>query len=251
MRLEDKVAVVTGGGSGIGRGVCLAYAREGAQVAVVDINLDGARETATQIEAQGGRALAIRCDVSDAEQVQNMVATTLAACGHIDVLFNGAGILYPTSLLDTSVEQWDRTLAVNLRGFFLCLQAVGRVMVAQGRGKIINVTSILGTQARAKRGAYGASKAAIISLTKTAAVELGPLGVHVNAIAPGSIETPFVQSAPASPEVTQRKLAAIPLRRRGEPADLTGPAVFLASDESDYVSGAIVTVDGGYTAGME
>ena len=251
MKLQDKMAVVTGGGSGIGRGVCLAYAREGADVVVVDINRQGAEETVTGVEAAGRRGLAVQTDVSAPDQVNAMVAAALDAFGRIDVLFNGAGILYPTSLLDTTVEQWDRTLAVNLRGNFLCLQAVARVMVGQGRGKIINITSILGIQARAKRGAYGASKAGIILLTKTAAVELGPQGVYVNAIAPGSIETPFVQSAPAAPDVLQRKLAAIPLRRRGEPEDLTGPAIFLASDESDYVTGMIMTVDGGYTAGME
>ncbi len=251
MKLKDKVAIVTGGGSGIGRGVSLAFAREGAHVVVADINRKGADETVAMVEEAGRRGLAVQTDVADPTQVTAMVAAARAAFGRIDILFNGAGILFPTSILDTTVEQWDRTLAVNLRGNFLCLQAVAKVMVEQGRGKIINITSILGIQARAKRGAYGASKAGIISLTKTAAIELGPQGVFVNAIAPGSIETPFAQSAPASPEVNQRKMAAIPLRRRGDPHDLTGPAIFLASDDSDYVSGMVMTVDGGYTAGME
>lgn len=251
MRLKDKVAIVTGGGSGIGRGVCLAFAREGAQVAVVDLNLPGAQDTVAEVEAAGRRGMAVQTDVSDPIQVQAMVAAALAAFGRIDVLFNGAGIISPTSLLDTTAELWDRILTVNLRGQFLCLQAVGRVMVAQGSGKIINISSILASQGRVNRGAYGASKAGIISLTQTAAVELGPLGVHVNAIAPGSIETPFAQSAPSSPEVTQRKLAAIPLRRRGTPEDLMGPAVFLACAESDYVTGTVLTVDGGFTASVD
>jgi len=220
MRLKDKVAVVTGGGSGIGQGVCLAYAREGAHVVVADINLQGAKETVEQIEATGRQGLAIQTDVSDPAQVTAMVAAARSAFGRIDVLFNGAGITAPASLLDTTVEQWDRIITVNLRGQFLCLQAAAGIMVEQGHGKIINVTSILGSQGRVNRGAYGASKAGIISLTQTAAVELGPLGVYANAIAPGSIETPMVKSAPSTPEETQRKLASIPLRRRGDPKDL-------------------------------
>lgn len=180
-----------------------------------------------------------------------MVAAARTAFGRLDVLFNGAGITAPASLLDTTLEQWDRIITVNLRGQFLCLQAAARIMVEQGHGKIINVTSILGSQGRVNRGAYSASKAGIISLTQTAAVELGPLGVYANAIAPGSIETPMVKSAPSTPEETQRKLASIPLRRRGDPEDLTGPAIFLASDESDYVSGIVMTVDGGFTASVD
>jgi 3-oxoacyl-[acyl-carrier protein] reductase len=251
MRLKDKVAIVTGGGSGIGRGVCLAYAQEGAHVVVADINLSGATETVKEIEAIGRRGLAVQTDVSDPAQVNALIAAARAGFGRIDVLFNGAGITSPTPLLDTTPEDWDRVLGVNLRGQFLCLQAAARVMVEQGSGKIINVTSILGSQARASRGAYSASKAGIISLTQTAAVELGPHGVYANAIAPGSIETPLTRSAPATPEETQRKLATIPLRRRGDPKDLTGPAIFLASNESDYVSGIVMTVDGGYMAALD
>lgn len=251
MRLKDKVAIVTGGGSGIGRGVCQAFAREGAHVVVVDLNLSGAQVTLADVEAAGQQGRAVQADVSDPTQVRAMVAATQAAFGRIDVLFNGAGIISPTSLLDTTVELWDQILTVNLRGQFLCLQAVAQVMAQQGRGKIINISSILAYQGRINRGAYGASKAGIISLTQTAAVELGPLGIHVNALAPGSIETPFVQSAPSSPEVTQRKLAAIPLRRRGTPEDLMGPAVFLACAESDYVTGTVLTVDGGFTASID
>ena len=251
MQLKDKVAVVTGGGSGIGRGVCLAYAREGADVVVVDINKRGAAETVAGVEVAGRRGIAVETDVADPAQVNAMVAAALKAFKHIDVLFNGAGILFPTSILDTTVEQWDRTLNVNLRGHFLCLQAVGRGMVEQGSGKIINISSVLGIQGRAQRAAYGVSKAGIIMLTKTAAMEFGPHGVCVNAIAPGSIETPFATTAPATPEENKRKMAVIPLRRRGTPDDLTGPAVFLASSASDYVSGAVLTVDGAYIAGIQ
>jgi NAD(P)-dependent dehydrogenase (short-subunit alcohol dehydrogenase family) len=251
MRLKDKVAIVTGGGSGIGRGVGIAFAREGAHVVVADVNLQGARETVAQVEAAGRRGLAVRTDVSDPAQVTAMVEAARSTFGRIDVLFNGAGIIAPTPLLETSVEEWDRIMNVNLRGEFLCLQAAARVMVAQGRGKIINVTSILASQARVNRAAYSASKAGIISLTQSAAVELGPLGVFVNAIAPGSIETPMTQAAPSTPEANQRKLAAIPLRRRGEPSDLTGPAIFLACDESDYVTGTVLTADGGFTASVD
>ncbi len=251
MKLKDKLAIVTGGGSGIGRGIALAYAREGADIVVADQNIASAQETVAGVEAAGRRGLAVRTDVSSFDEVNAMVAIAHDAFGRIDVLVNVAGIMYPVSLLDTTVEQWDRTLNVNLRGNFLCLQAAARIMVKQGRGKIINITSILGFTARPNRGAYCASKAGISILTRVAAQELGPHGVHVNAIAPGSIETPMAQAAPAAPEVLARKIAAIPLQRRGDPADLTGPAIFLASDESDYMTGTIVTVDGGLTAGME
>jgi NAD(P)-dependent dehydrogenase (short-subunit alcohol dehydrogenase family) len=251
MRLNDKVAIVTGGGSGIGRGVCLAFAREGAHVVVADVNLQSARETLAGVEAARRRGLAVQTDVSDPAQVNAMVAAARAAFGRIDVLFNGAGIIFAKSVLDTTVEEWDRLMAVNLRGQFLCLQATARIMVEQGRGKIINITSILGAQGRVERVAYCASKAGITSLTQTCAVELGPRGVYVNAIAPGSIETGMTKSAPSTPEETQRKIAGIPLRRRGDPDDLTGPAIFLASDESDYVTGAVLTVDGGFTASVD
>lgn len=251
MRLQNKIAIVTGGGSGIGRSIALAYAREGADIVVVDQNLAGAQETVASVQAVGRRGHAVQTDVSSPEQVTAMVTAAKETFGRIDVLVNVAGIIYPVSLLDTTVEQWDRTMNVNLRGYFLCLQAAARIMVAQGRGKIINISSILGFTARPNRGAYCASKAGISILTRVAAQELSPLGLHVNAIAPGSIETPMVQAAPSAPEKLARKIAAIPMQRRGEPADLIGPAVFLASDESDYMTGSIVTVDGGLTAGME
>jgi NAD(P)-dependent dehydrogenase (short-subunit alcohol dehydrogenase family) len=251
MRLKDKIAIVTGGGSGIGRGVCLAYAREGADVVVADVSLQGAQETVGGIEEVGRRGLAVQTDVADPDQVNAMVATARATFNRIDVLFNGAGIISNKPLLDITTEEWDRILTVNLRGQFLCLQAAARVMVEQGRGKIINVTSILAAQARVNRAPYGASKAGIIALTQSAAIELGPKGIYTNAIAPGSIETPMTQGAPSTPEATQRKLAGIPLRRRGDPHDLTGPAIFLASDESDYVSGIVMTVDGGFMASVD
>jgi NAD(P)-dependent dehydrogenase (short-subunit alcohol dehydrogenase family) len=251
MRLEGKVAIVTGGGSGIGQGIALAYAREGANIVVADLNLQGAQETISSIKHVGREGLAIQTDVAESTQVQAMVNSSLAAFGKIDVLVNVAGIMNACSVLDTTVEQWDRTLNVNLRGTFLCMQAVAREMIAQGYGSIINTTSILGRNARPKRAAYCASKAGIILLTQTAAMEFGPHGIRVNAIAPGSIETPLVRSAPISQDALARKVAAIPLRRRGDPADLTGPAIFLACDESNYVTGDILTVDGGMTAGIE
>jgi len=251
MKLQDKVAIVTGGGSGIGRGIALGYAREGARLVLADINLAGAQETLAQVEALGGRGLAVRTDVAVAEQIDALMAATVQAFGRIDVLVNVAGVMNAYSVLDTTLEQWNQTLDVNLRGTFFCMQAAAKVMVKQGHGVIINTTSILGSNARPKRAAYCASKAGIIMVTKTAAMELGPQGVRVNAIAPGSIETPLVLSAPISPEALARKIAAIPLQRRGVPADLAGPAIFLASDDAAYVSGEVLTVDGAMTAGIE
>ena len=251
MRLKDKIAIVTGGASGIGHAIAVAYAREGADVVVADINLEGARRTATEVEAAGRRALPVQTDVAIPEQIDTLIATAVQTFGRIDVLVNVAGVMNAYSVLETTLAQWNHTLDVNLRGSFLCMQAAARVMVNQGHGVIINTSSVLGSNARPKRAAYCASKAGIILITRTAAMELGPLGVRVNAIAPGSIETPLVLSAPISPEALAKKIAAIPLQRRGVPQDLVGPAVFLASDESAYVSGEVLTIDGAMTAGIE
>jgi len=251
MRLKDKVAIVTGGGSGIGRGIATAYAREGAHVVVADVNAAGAGETVGAVHALGRRGLAVRTDVADAGQVQALVDATIAGFGRIDILVNVAGVMRAFPILETTEAQWDETLDVNLKGTFLCLQAAARAMAGQGGGVIINTSSVLGMNARRQRAAYCASKAGIILLTRTAAMELGPSRIRVNAIAPGSIETPLVLSAPITPEALARKTAAIPLQRRGDPEDLAGPAVFLASDEAKYVTGEILTVDGGMTAGIE
>jgi 3-oxoacyl-[acyl-carrier protein] reductase len=248
-RLLDRVAIVTGGGSGIGRAIAIAYAKEGADVVIVDVNLDGAEETAAAVSARGRRGLVIRADVSDRSEVEAMVRFGLDELRRVDILVNVAGVMRPGHLLETTSDEWDQVLRVNLRSQFLCLQSVGRAMAAQGSGSIINVTSVLGSNARPGRGAYSASKAGVIMLTKTGAQELGPDGVRVNAIAPGSIQTPMTLSVSTPPEDQKRKAAAIPLRRRGEPRDLVGPALFLASDESSYVTGHVLTVDGGMTAG--
>lgn len=251
MRLSGKTAIVTGAGSGIGQGIALAFAREGADVVVADINLAGAQSTAAEIVRAGRKGVAIHTDVSDPGQVQTLVDGAEAALGRLAVLVNVAGVTMPLPILDTTSEQWDRILDVNLKGTFLCLQAAARAMARHGGGAIINTASVLGIHARRSRAAYCASKAGIIMLTRAAAWELGPLGIRVNAIAPGSIETPLMRSAPSSPEELARKAAAIPLKRRGSPADLTGPAIFLASDDAIYVTGEIMVVDGGMTSGIE
>jgi NAD(P)-dependent dehydrogenase (short-subunit alcohol dehydrogenase family) len=251
MRLKDKTAIVTGGGSGIGQAIALAYAGEGADIVIADVNIKGAQATVDGVTAAGRRGLAVETDVSDLGAIQAMVDAARKEFGKIDILVNVAGVMSACAVLDTSEEQWDRVLDVNLKGTFFCLQAVARVMVEQGFGTILNTTSILGRNARAKRSAYCASKAGIILVTQAAAMELGPKGIRVNAIAPGSIETPLVLSALISPEDQARKVARIPLLRRGDPVDLAGPAIFLASDEAAYVTGEIVTVDGGMTAGIE
>ena len=251
MKLKDKIAIVTGGASGIGQAIARAYAKEGADVVVADRDLEGARRTVADVEAAGRRGLAVKTDVAVPEDINAMVAATVEAFGCIDVLVNVAGLMNAYSVLDTTLAQWDQTLDVNLRGTFLCMQAAARVMVRQGHGTIINTASVLGINARKKRAAYCASKAGIIMITRTAAMELGPMGVRVNAIAPVSIETPLVLAAPMTPEELARKVAAIPLQRRGVPEDLTGPAVFLASDDAAYISGEVLTIDGAMTAGIE
>lgn len=251
MRLKDKIAIVTGGASGIGQAIALAYAREGADLVVADINPNNGAQTLAGIEAAGRRGIYVRTDVSDLSQIRALVDRAVREFGRIDILVNVAGVMNAYTLLETTEAQWDQTLDVNLKGTFFCMKEVAKVMVKQGHGSIINTASILARNARKKRAAYCASKAGVVLITQSAAMELGPHGIRVNAIAPGSIDTPIALAAPITPEALARKIAAIPLQRRGEPADLTGPAVFLASDDAAYVTGDVLTIDGGMTAGIE
>ena len=255
MNLTGKIALVTGGGSGIGQAACLAFAQAGAKVAVVDIDLPAAEYTAAAVRALGGEARAIQADVSQSAHVQAYVAATLSAFGRIDAFFNNAGIEGQVGpLAEYDEANFDRVIAVNVKGTFLGLRYVLPVMIAQQSGSIINSASVAGTVGAPGLGAYCTSKHAILGLTRTAAGEVGRQGVRVNAVCPGPIETRMMQSLaqqlnPAEPAaVVRANSARNPLGRYGAPEEVARVVVFLASDEAAYVNGAAWLVDGGRTA---
>ncbi len=244
MRLKDKVTIVTGGGQGIGQATCEIFAREGAKVVVADINDQAAHATAEKITAAGGQALAVYVNVTEQASVDAMVAKTLEwGGGRIDALINNAGITKDAQLVKMTEAQWDAVIAVNLKGVFLCGQAVAKVMREQGSGSIANATSIVGLYGNFGQSNYAATKGGVIAMTYTWSIELGPKGVRVNAVAPGFTETPMLESVPE--KVLDDIRAKTPLRRLGKPEDIANAYLFLASDESSFVTGQVIAVNGG------
>lgn len=244
MRLEGKVAIVTGAAKGIGEAIAVRYGREGAVVVVSDIDVENVRATAAAINAAGGEAVAIICDVSDEAQVDALFAETMETYGRVDVLVNNAGKVTPMKhILTVDKAWWDGFIAVNLTGTFLCCKAAAHIMVQQGSGSIINMSSGGATKAHRAFVAYDATKGGIEAMTRALALDLGPYGVRVNSLVPGSIDTRGLS-------LEQRILRGtnVPLGRIGEPDDMTGAAVFLASDDSIYVTGQATRVDGGMLA---
>jgi acetoin reductase-like protein len=255
MQLEGKTAIVTGGARGIGRAICGRYAVEGAFVVVADRLCTEAEAAAAAIMAAGGGALAVELDVTDQASINAMVDAVVQYAGSIDILVNGAGIFDMAPILEITPESYEQVFAVNVKGLLFTLQAAARRMVAQNRGgKIINFASQAGRHGEALVAVYCASKAAVISLTQSAALALIPHGINVNALAPGVIDTPMWDHVDAlyarylNLPIGERKRevgAAVPYGRMGRPSDLVGAAVFLASRESDYIVGQTLNVDGG------
>lgn len=255
MMLKDKVAIVTGAGSGIGEGIALRFAREGAKVIVAELDEQKGKATAAKIQEMKGEALVVPTSVARVQDVDAMVDKTLERFGRIDVLINNAGIRYATSILEMPDEEWHNTLATNLTGVFLCLRRVAREMIKRGgEGVIVNISSIGGMRGIRSRAAYCAAKAGVILLTQVAALEFAPHKIRVNAIAPGLIETPltarYLTGTDADSRMMAERLAAtIPLGRWGQPADIAAAALYLVSDEAAYVTGTTLVVDAGLTAG--
>ena len=250
MQLEGKVAIVTGGGGGIGKAIVETFAREGARVAIADRDVAAARTLAESLGAARGAALAVEVDVADSAAVTRMAAQVFDAFGRIDILVNNAGIRFLNALLEQSEDEWRRTLDVNLTGPFLCCKAVIPYMLRTGKGKIVNVSSVAGLFGRPLRSAYCASKGGEIAFTRAAALDMKGTNIYINALAPALVDTPlnaaFTADAALAPVWGRETMVG----RWGKPAEIAQAALFLASDASDFVNGTVLTVDGGWTAAM-
>jgi NAD(P)-dependent dehydrogenase (short-subunit alcohol dehydrogenase family) len=248
VRLRDKVALVTGGASGIGRATAETFTREGARVLVADYAEDGESETVRAIKNAGGDARYVRVDVSDSAQVRRMVDTALEAWGRIDILFNGAAVLAYGTAIDMDEKDWTRIISVNLTGTFLCCKAVLPHMVRQGSGSIINVASTTGAHdACARAVAYVSSKGGVTLLTRAMAIDHAKQGIRVNALCPGPTDTAMLRNA-LTPDQLEAFAKTYPMGRLGRPEELASAALFLASDEASFVTGSAMYVDGGQSA---
>ncbi len=256
MRLKGKVALITGGGSGLGRATALVFAREGAKVAIADLDPEGGRRTAATIEDVGGQAEFIEADVSKAAGARKAADRTVARFGKLDILFSNAGIAgkeTQANIDELDEDDWDRVLGVNLKGVYLCAKYAVPHMKKAGGGAIVSTASIAGIIGLHAH-AYGASKGGVVILTKTMALELAPFHIRVNAVAPGFIDTPLSRGARRGLNEEQQaanvqRLAGLaPLKRIGHPEDIARAVLYLASDEASFVTGHVLVVDGGYTA---
>ena len=251
-RVENKIALVTGGGSGLGRATVQALAREGAKVLVADLNLESAHETVTMVAETGGEASAFAMDVTVATQVEAMVQMTVERYGRLDCAFNNAGIpgKVGTSVIDYEEEDWDRVIAVDLKGVWLGMKYELKQMLKQGRGVVVNTASIAGLVGLVGSSPYVASKHGVVGLSKTAALEFAQHNIRVNAVCPGVFRTPLVEKIIAElPEREELYLSAQPIGRMGRPEELAEAVVWLCSDAASFVTGHAFPVDGGYVAG--
>jgi 2-dehydro-3-deoxy-D-gluconate 5-dehydrogenase len=249
MVLEGKVALVTGGSSGLGKGIALGLAGRGADVVVASRKLAPNQEVAAAISAMGRQSMAVAADLQKIADIQALVEKTIAAFGRIDILVNNAGTS-PVSagILDVEEWAWDKILDTNVKGAFFCSQAAAREMVRRKRGKIINITSAAGHEGSPNIAPYGASKAALIHLTRTMAIELAPYGINVNAIGPATFDVGMSRYLLKSSEMAEAIITRTPLGRLGTVEDLLGAVVFLASEASDYITGQTLFIDGGWLA---
>jgi len=243
--LRGKVAIVTGAGRGLGRSMAEALAESGAAVTVAARTAAQLDELVTELEASGARALACPTDITDERAVEALVTATVERFGRVDVLVNNSGILASTPLVNQTAEEWDAVMATNMRGTFLATRAVGRHLIDQGSGKVINIASNFALQGVANHAAYSASKAAVIAFTRSIAVEWARHGIQVNAIAPGYFATSMNADVRADSDVLARVVRAIPIRRMGEPRELRPWLLLLAGEESNFMTGEVIVIDGG------
>ena len=251
--LHDRVALVTGGGSGLGQESAMVFARQGARLVIADMNTVGGEETAHAVESAGGEATAVRADVTKQADVEALLAATLDRYGRLDCAFNSAGVGGTgNSVTEESWERWERTIAVNLHGVFLCMQQELRQMVAQGGGAICNVASIYGLAGGGVSGdrqaAYVASKHAVVGLTRSAALDYAAQGIRVNAVCPGHVATPMTKGMRGNLEHMERLIRMYPAGRIGQPHEIAEFVVWLCSDAASFVNGAALAVDGGFLA---
>ncbi|EEG79144.1 3-oxoacyl-ACP reductase FabG [Dethiobacter alkaliphilus] len=243
MRLKDKVAIITGGGSGIGKEGAVLYCKEGAKVVVADFSEENGQKTVAELKDAGFEVSFFKVNVVDGKQVKEMVDFTIEKYGRVDVLVNNAGITQDSMLLKMTDEQFDRVIDINLKGVFNCSREVAAKMIEQGSGRIINTSSVVGVYGNVGQTNYAATKAGVIGMTKSWAKELGPKGITVNAVAPGYIQTEMTKKIPE--KLLEMIKEKTPLKRLGQPLDVAKVYLFLASSEADFLNGTVVNVDGG------
>ncbi|WP_426436739.1 SDR family NAD(P)-dependent oxidoreductase [Bradyrhizobium genosp. P] len=244
--LSGRVAVVTGGGGGIGRATAIGFAQAGAKVAAIDRDERGLAETNARLREIGGEHLVATCDTTSADGIAATVEQVERALGPCGILVNTAAVLRPGGLDTLPLAEWNAVLAVNLTGYFICAQAFGKQMRAAGRGSLVHIASIAASNAQGQSGAYSVSKAGVVMLSQQLAAEWGPHGIRSNVVSPGLVVTPMSQAFYDTPGVTERRTAVVPMRRIGAPQDMADAILFLASDRSSYVNGEEIIVDGGY-----
>lgn len=246
--LNGKVALITGGGRGIGRAVALALAECGAKVAIASRTIEELQSVKAEIEKKGGECFITTADVSIVSQCYEMVEKVYQWYGKLDILVNSAGINIPKMAVEVTEEDWDKVISINLKGTFFCCQAAGKKMIPQRKGKIINITSQMSFVGFYKRAAYCASKGGVTQLTKVLAIEWAPYNINVNCVAPTFLYTPLTKPMFEDKEFYEEVLNRIPMRRIGNPEDVTGAVIYLASDASDLVTGSTILVDGGWVS---
>ncbi len=250
--LTGQVAIITGARRGMGRTHALALSKAGAKIVVSDISEEDCEKVVEEIEKNGGEAMAVKCNVTKKREVDELIKKTVEKFGKVDILVNNAGICQFKPFLELTEEEWNKTIDINLKGYFLCAQAVAKEMAKQKRGVIVNITSVaMGQQGVGfpNLAHYCASKGGIGGITEALAVELAPFNIRVNAIAPGMIDTPMIESTKQDPKTMEAMLSRIPMHRAGKPEEVSNLVLFLASDASSYMTGSTVVIDGGWLAG--